>query len=185
MLFGKTIESKAAEAVRSPRVISFLLKDDGEIPNNPSLPVLIYRGALRLPRRKPARLVQHIVVANSWGGTWLNGIYDFHHYHSTAHEVLVVFAGSSSVKLGGEQGLIQMISRGDVLVIPAGVAHKNEGASPDFAVLGAYPEGQEWDLCYGKPGERPQTDQNIAAVPLPALDPIYGAEGPLLQRWAG
>ncbi len=70
-----------------------------------------------------------------------------------------------------------------MVIIPAGVGHKNCGASRDFAVLGAYPAGQKWDMCYGKPGERPQTDQNIARVQLPEGDPVYGAGGPLLERW--
>ena len=35
----------------------------------------------------------------------------------------------------------------------------------------------------GLPGERPQADRNIAAVPLPDKDPLHGADGPLEQRW--
>lgn len=75
------------------------------------------------------------------------------------------------------------MSRGDVVVIPAGVAHKNLGASPGFALVGAYPAGQLWDMMYGKPGERPRADENIARVPLPEADPVYGAGGPLLAHW--
>ncbi len=29
--------------------------------------------------------------------------FEFHHYHSTAHEVLVVYSGSAKVQLGGER----------------------------------------------------------------------------------
>ena len=53
----------------------------------------------------------------------------------------------------------------------------------DFLVVGAYPPGQYWDLCRGAPGERPQTLENIARVPLPPTDPIYGQAGPLLEYW--
>jgi uncharacterized protein YjlB len=40
--------------------------------------------------------------------------------------------------------------KGDVLLIPAGVAHKNVGASIDFKCVGAYPGGKEFDINLGK-----------------------------------
>jgi uncharacterized protein YjlB len=85
--------------------------------------------------------------------------------------------------LGGDGGIIFDLRAGDVLVIPAGVAHKNLGATSDFAVVGAYPDGRDWDLNYGKAGERPKTDDNIAKVPLPRSDPLYGPRGPLVRHW--
>ena len=69
------------------------------------------------------------------------------------------------------------------MIIPAGVGHKNLGASQDFAVVGAYPARQHWDMCHGKPGERPKADKNIARVPLPEADPVYGPNGPLVDKW--
>jgi len=108
----------------------------------------------------------------------------YHHYHSTAHEVLGVYHGSAKVLLGGEKGLVVDIHAGDVLLIPAGVAHKNLSSNTDFRVVGAYPEGQDWDMNYGKPGERPKADMNIERVAVPRLDPIYAAAGPLLKKWA-
>jgi len=72
---------------------------------------------------------------------------------------------------------------GDVLVIPAGVAHKNLGASADLGVVGAYPRGQSPDMNDGHDGERPRADQNIAQVPLPAADPVFGVDGPLMRQW--
>jgi uncharacterized protein YjlB len=70
-----------------------------------------------------------------------------------------------------------------VVIIPAGVGHKNMGSSSDFRVVGAYPPGQTWDMNYGKPNERPQADKNISRVPLPPADPIYGDNGPLVEFW--
>src|SRR4029453_3761509 len=70
-----------------------------------------------------------------------------------------------------------------VILIPAGVAHHNIGASPDFSVVGAYPDGRQWDLLRGLPGERPKSDRTIAALPIPHYDPIYGVDGPLRQIW--
>jgi uncharacterized protein YjlB len=167
----------------TPEIRSCRLKDDGAIPNNPRLPLLIYKRALSLPGQDPAAAIERLLAKNQWGGSWRNGIYFYHHYHSTAHEVLVAFCGSTTVQLGGEHGITETIEPGDVLLIPAGVGHKNLGSSNDFAIVGAYPAGQNWDMCYGKPGERPRADENIDRVPLPKADPIYGTAGPLMEQW--
>jgi uncharacterized protein YjlB len=164
-------------------VRAVLLKDDGAIPNNPRLPLLIYKDAVELLENDPAGFVEQLLRSHQWGGSWRNGIYSYHHYHSTAHEVLVIYGGSAEVQLGGENGIRESLHSGDVIVIPAGVGHKNLGSSDDFAVVGAYPAGQDWDICYGKPSERPRADKNIERVALPTADPIYGESGPLRQHW--
>jgi len=171
------------ELLNQPTVSSHKLQDDGAIPNNPRLPLLIYHKAVNLLAREAASEIEELLAAHQWGGSWRNGIYNYHHYHSTAHEVLIVYAGCATVKLGGEKGVTETIQPGDVLVIPAGVGHKNLKSTSGFAIVGAYPEGQDWDMCYGHPGERPKTDQNIARVPLPQADPVYGPNGPLLEMW--
>jgi len=76
------------------------------------------------------------------------------------------------------------VEKGDVVIIPAGVAHKNLECSRDFRAVGAYPDGQRPDTRYGKPGERPQVDDNIARVPLPPADPVFGKRGELMTQWA-
>jgi uncharacterized protein YjlB len=38
-------------------------------------------------------------------------------------------------------------------------------------------------MCYGESGERPQADHNIARVPVPEADPVYGTDGPLIEYW--
>jgi uncharacterized protein YjlB len=159
------------------------LKDDGSIPNNSRLPLLIYKRALNPPAQDPASAIEGLLGSNKWGGCWRNGIYSFHHYHSTAHEALLVYRGSAEVQLGGKSGIVETIEPGDVLIIPAGVGHKNLGDWGDFGIIGAYPAGQSWDLCYGKPGERPRTDENIARVPLPKADPVFGDAGPMMKEW--
>lgn len=158
--------------------------DDGSIPNHPHLPLLVYPGVLRFGRQDPAAACEAIFMRAGWGNTWRNGIFSFHHYHSTAHEALAIARGQARVHMGGEAGEILEIAAGDVLVIPAGVGHKNLGASADLLVVGAYPPGPTWDLCRGDPGERPQVLDNIQAVPLPATDPVYGATGPLHEHWS-
>ncbi len=161
----------------------YLFEDDGRLPNNPHLPLLLYRGALTLPKDDPARGFEELFARHGWGDSWRNSIYGYHHYHSTAHEVLGIARGRVRVRLGGERGIAVELVAGNVVVIPAGVGHKNEGSSPDLLVIGAYPEGQEVDLCRGEAGERPRVLANIARVPLPASDPVLGESRPLLSRW--
>lgn len=163
-------------------IITVTLKDDGTFPNNENLPLIVYRQALVFGNGGP-EVVEKIFARNGWGGSWRNGIYGYHHYHSTAHEVLGVYSGSCKVQLGGPEGRSFEIKKGDVVLIPAGVAHKNLGSSSDFRVVGAYPEGQSWDMNYGKPGERPAADENIAKVALPEMDPVFGKEGPVNEQW--
>jgi uncharacterized protein YjlB len=159
-----------------------LLGDDGIFPNS-RFPLIVYPGVMSLPVRDPASGFESLFESNRWGGSWRNGVYGFHHYHSAAHEVLGCYGGHARIQLGGENGIIVEVNRGDVVVIPAGVAHKNLASSRDFGIVGAYPFGQAPDMNYGKPGERPRADQNIAEVPLPEADPVYGAEGPLGSLW--
>jgi uncharacterized protein YjlB len=97
--------------------------------------------------------------------------------------VLGIARGQTRVQLGGERGVVLAVKAGDAMAIPAGGGHKNLGASPDLLVVGAYPPGQDWDLCRGKPGERPEALENIARVPLPSIDPVYGKGGPLVKLW--
>jgi len=160
----------------------FRFEDDGVFPNS-VLPLLVYRRALTADGQDPASVFEERFANNDWCNSWRDGVYSFAHYHSTTHEILGVYRGTASLRLGGQVGRTVEVNFGDVIVIPAGVAHEKVGASADFAVVGAYPDGREWDLLRGRPGERPEADQRIAALPIPENDPIYGAEGPLRQIW--
>lgn len=165
------------------KAITHLIPDDGSIPNNPTLPLILYTGAIDFGLDDPASVCEQLFAQNGWGRSWRNGIFDFHHYHSNIHEVLAIAQGSAKVHLGGEQGIITNVSAGDVILLPAGWGHKNLGSSPDLLVIGAYPPGPSCDLCRGLPEERPQVLANIAAVELPTLDPVYGDDGPLAKHW--
>ena len=166
-----------------PEVILQRLTDDGVFPNNANLPLTVYREAVALPEHDPAAAFEALFAAHDWPPAWRYGIFGYHHYHSTAHEVLGVFRGRATIQFGGEQGVVMEVQAGDVVVIPAGVAHKSLDSSRNFCAVGAYPRGQQWDTCTGKPGERPRADDNIAAVPLPQADPVYGPKGPLMTHW--
>lgn len=184
---NKSIDNRQTDrlqsAILSAQVTHRRLKDDGTFPNNGKLPLLIFQKALSLSQKNPATIVADLFESNGWNGSWRNGIYGFHHYHSRAHEVLGVYSGYAKVQLGGENGIIQTIRCGDVVIIPAGVAHKNLGDGDNFRVVGAYPSGQSPDMCYGKTGERPWADGHIARASLPPKDPVYGASGPLKAHW--
>ena len=164
------------------QVMPVQLAADEVFPNN-VVPALIYRRVITSVEDDPAAAFEELFESNGWTDAWRNGIYDYHHYHSTAHEVLGIARGNVKVHLGGPRGRVFELSAGDVVVIPAGVSHKNVGSSSDLLVVGAYPKGTSPDMCYGKEGERPRADANIAAVPLPASDPVVGKNGGLVQEW--
>ncbi|MGO8586994.1 hypothetical protein ACC846_39325, partial [Rhizobium ruizarguesonis] len=50
-------------------------------PDNPHLPVLIYRG---LFADGVATDFDRRFAANGWTGIWTNGVFDYQHYHSGA-----------------------------------------------------------------------------------------------------
>ena len=165
----------------------YLFADDGRFPNS-GYPVLVYRavaveGVAHAVGTKRAAGFEQLFAAHAWPAAWRNGLYGEHHYHSTAHEALGVYEGWVQARLGGERGQLVRLEAGDVVVIPAGVAHCNEGQSKDFRVVGAYPRGTDMDMNYGQPRERPAADRHIAAVPLPEQDPVFGVGGALLELW--
>jgi uncharacterized protein YjlB len=155
------------------------LEDAGGIPNS-RLPVLVYH---QVADAGEPDACGEMFARNGWLGAWVDGIYSFHHFHSTAHEVLGIVAGSATVVLGGPSGPRFEIHRGDVLVLPAGTGHCNAGSSAELLVVGAYPGGMRWDLRRGDPAERDEVVANIEAVPLPDADPVAGPDGPLAEIW--
>lgn len=161
---------------------TLLFTDDGRIPNS-KYPLLVYRKAFSVPGAAGAAWLENRFAANRWTNSWRNGVFPYHHYHSISHEVLGIYGGSALLHLGGEKGGQVRVHAGDILVIPAGVGHKKLTASADFGVVGAYPDGRTYDVLRGEPGERPQADKNITALPLPATDPLLGNENGLVRLW--
>lgn len=146
----------------------------------PKFPVLHYKAAFNNPG---AKNVKEHLQKNNWTNAWTDGIYDYHHYHSTTHEVLVIISGKSMVHFGGSEGILLKLEAGDVIVIPAGVAHKRVEASEDFLVVGAYPDGEEYDMKYGLLNEIQEAEENIQNASVPFTDPVYGKNGPLTTIW--
>jgi uncharacterized protein YjlB len=167
-------ESKSTQSLHCP--------DDGTFPNN-AMPVVLLCNAFAAATSLHPAEIERVFHANGWVNTWRNGLYSFQHYHSTAHEALGIYSGWVKAQLGGPTGEIVTVKAGDVVILPAGVAHKNIEQSADFKVVGAYPVGQIPDMKYGKSGERPLVDKKIASVALPAKDPVFGEDGPLMKKW--
>lgn len=160
--------------------LTFSFRDDGAIPNS-RLPLLVYRGAL--PADPVA--IERAFAANRWPPAWRDGVHPFHHFHSTAHEALGVARGEASVLFGGPGGEVLTVRAGDVVVVPAGVAHCNQGQSADLLIVGAYPDNaRRPDLRRGHPAEHRDAVRAVEAVPLPPADPVAGQGGPLPRLWA-
>ncbi len=161
-----------------------LLPAHGGFPNA-ALPLLLHRTAL-VP---DAAGMLAAFAANGWANGWRNGIFRFHHFHSIAHEALGIAAGWVKVAFGGPPtpgapGAQLVLSAGDVAVIPAGMAHCNLAQSADLLVVGAYPDGAEYDIRRGDPAELPAVRRAIAAVPLPRADPLLGAAAGAAAIWS-
>ena len=161
----------------------FFCKANAEFPNSP-LPVILYRQALHLPFFFKASYVRKLFVKHHWANSWNGGVFTYDHYHSTTDEVLGFYKGSTTLLLGGENCHRVQVEKGDILVIPAGVAHKNLGKEHQVKCVGAYPDGREYDIMTGRPGERPVSEQHIAALPVPDEDPFYGSKLGLPSLWS-
>lgn len=151
------------------------------MPNNPRFPALLYKNVLTQAQSTNPRDLEDLFTRNGWQPRWRDGVYGYHHYHTTAHEALGFVGGSARLMLGGPRGREVDVEAGDVLVLPAGVGHCTMRTDKRFLAIGAYPPGQDWDLC--------KTTADVAALerirhlPAPTSDPVEGSEGLLLDLW--
>jgi uncharacterized protein YjlB len=165
-----------------PEVETFRLNASGDIPNS-ELPLILYKRALPPDLQNPGGC-QALFARNNWRGNWVDGIFDYWHFHVTGHEALGCVAGSAKVGFGGDGGIEAEFQAGDIVVIPAGVGHKRLSERRDgFTVVGGYPPGQ--DGAISRPGDMPldEARRRIAALALPRSDPLSGNEGPLISAW--
>ena len=171
-------------SAKHPAPVTATFADDGMIPNNPTLPLVLHRGAIDLyGTPDPERLIEKTFAANGWGDMWRNGIYDYTHYHATVHEVLGVARGHARVRFGGDAGRELEIAAGDVAILPAGTGHQCLSASADLAVVGAYPPGAKMQVTRPTPDSHAKALKSIPQVGLPKTDPVMGPEGPLVRLW--
>ena len=164
--------------------ITHKFSDDGSIPNNAALPLVLYRGGIDLAGSPdPEPVIEKIFAGNGWGGLWRNGIYRYVHYHSMIHEAMAIARGRATVRFGGEHGREIKVGPGDVVILPAGTGHQLMTQTQELVVIGAYPPSGKYDLCRGSKSEHKKALVSIPNVPPPAADPVFGASGPLLALW--
>jgi uncharacterized protein YjlB len=181
---GKHSAAAMRRFVRRRKAHAVMFEDDGAIPNNARLPFIHYRSPVRLTQAQdPAAVFEGLFESNGWTNSWRDGIYDFLHYHSSTHEVLGIARGHARVRFGGDGGKIIQLRAGDVVILPAGTGHQRVSASRDLLVVGAYPPSGKYDECKGSGEEREHALKSIPEVRLPDKDPVYGADGPLLDLW--
>ena len=172
------------------RADTFMLDPRAWVPNNGHLPVILYRDALdagahdaRRSRddERIAEAFEAMFARNGWPPKWRDGIFDYHHFHSSAHEVLGIAAGAAEVIVGGPGGRVVHLDAGDVILLPAGTGHCLQSSSGPLMVIGAYPPGQQWDIRRDAltDAERDAMEK----LPFPHSDPVLGAQGPLMQNW--
>ncbi len=164
--------------------ITYNFRDDGRIPNNPHLPLVLYRASIDLAGSPdPEAVIEKTFAANGWGNMWRNGIYPYVHYHSMIHEAMGIARGRARVRFGGENGEEIEITPGDVVILPAGTGHQCLEQSPTLVVIGAYPPSGSYNLCRGTRPDHAKAVLTIPKVPLPPTDPVFGSDGPLIALW--
>ena len=155
-----------------------LLHAVNEWPNNANYPLIVYCGAYDSERDGDGRV---LLQANGWTSPWAWGVFDFHHYHSTAWEALLCVRGEAEVQFGGPTGPVLHPSAGDLLLVPPGVVHKQLSSGGGFTLLGAYPDHDgcrtpEADTVRGPPTDRQAA--NIRKCPPPQSCPLFGMKPP-------
>ena len=165
-------------------VVHRIIEDSGDIPNNPQLPLILYRNALTFTTDSPDDDVQRTFHANGWGNGWQGqAIFSYHHYHAEAHEVVGIAQGRAVVQFGGPDGPVFEVKAGDVALIPAGVGHCRLDDEPGLSVVGAYPPGQSPDLRREGEAAGDALREAVRNVPLPTTDPVTGAAGAVIDLW--
>jgi uncharacterized protein YjlB len=154
------------------------------VPNNDKYPAVLARDALGGARDDAA--AKALLRSNGWGGAWTWRVFDFHHFHPDAFEVLAVSRGSATLMLGGPQGEKVDVEAGDAMILPPGFGHCQIEARDGFRICGAYPPGQEnYTVIRAEEGYDEATLKEIAAVEEPSTDPIWGGSGALLDALLG
>lgn len=172
-------------ALKDLHVSSYQIPAFGLIPNTSiqKKPLLIYHSAFH-PSVSASAIESHLSSVGVVSPQWRYTMYSQSHFHSTAHEVLCVASGKARLCFGGEENPKRVeaeLEKGDVIVVPAGVAHRLlKDIDRGFNMVGSYPIGKSWDMCYGRKGEEDKV-KGIESLGWFSSDPIFGDEGPSLQ----
>lgn len=209
-------------------IISYDIKPTKLIPNSPKQ-LLLYKNVFVQDGKVDITRAYDTFLKNGWDVQWVTryGRTQRSHYHPETHEAMIVVSGPGSIRWGvadlddddekhtygdarEEGGLLMEVNVGDVLIVPAGVAHKNYDpftANPDFkpltgkargiesddpramvqnvelegfTMMGAYPRGLNWS--WEEKGD-PSTFEACWNVEVPTLDPVFGVEGGIRKYW--
>jgi uncharacterized protein YjlB len=166
---------------------AFTLAPNQWVPNNSRLPVLLWRAALDPARAggaagtECAARFEALFGGNGWPAQWRDGIFDYHHFHSTAHEALGIAAGHADLIIGGPNGRVVRVEAGDALVLPAGTGHCLMSSGGRLLVVGGYPPGQQWDIR--RDALSPDELRAMELLPFPSSDPVEGEGGALTELW--
>lgn len=165
-------------------VQTITIKENQPFPNN-SLPVLYYPEAIKelTNSKHTGEEVMKFLESNGYSNGWVGGIFTYHHFHSNTHEVLACISGKSEVQLGGPDFEVYPFKAGDVLLLPAGVAHKLIEATDDFQIVGAYPEGKEPDMQKGDTKNYEEMKERISRLGIPEYDPVEKTTGGVFDYW--
>ncbi|TCM13988.1 uncharacterized protein YjlB [Novosphingobium sp. PhB165] len=152
--------------------VKLLFAANDWVPNNQRLPVLVYRAVESGSCETTARAFEKRFAQHGWPPKWRDTIFEYHHYHSTAHETLGIASGRATLVLGGPGANSIEVEAGDALLLPVGTGHCRIQASEDFLAVGAYPKGQNWDICRGAP--TPAALERIRSMPAAPQNPVSG-----------
>ena len=104
-------------------------------------------------------------------------IFSYHHYHSKAWELLLCFSGEASVQFGGKLGPMVTVAKGDLVLVPPGLAHKQLDDKNGFSLLGSYPTfgfDGSIDTLTGRPTIEER--ERIVKCHVPERDPIFNLD---------
>ena len=161
-----------------PIIRELHVKSNDTFPNS-HFPVLLYKRVLDVPAFFAASKIEKHFIANGWTGIVSAPVLAKHAYHSNAHKVLAAIKGQAMILIGGENGKHVKFEKGDVLIIPAGVAHKNLSKESDIVCVTAYYGNDKVETLYGD-----EAKHDLPDMPVPAADPFYGEnENGLLHAW--
>ncbi|MCJ1320607.1 hypothetical protein MMC15_005947 [Xylographa vitiligo] len=182
---SKAAVAMNANPLKTLRVSRYQIPPHNLIPNTSIQhhPLLIYHSAF--PSFASATSIEsHLRQMGVVTPQWRYTMYSTTHFHSSSHEVLAISNGRAKLCFGGEenpQSVEPVVEKGDVIVVAAGVGHRLlEDLEGGFEMVGSYPTGKQWDMCYGREAEREKIEA-IRDLKWFDRDPVYGHEGPVLN----
>ena len=185
MIISSNTMAAKLTPLKELKVLKYQIPAHGLTPNTSiqNKPLLIYRSAFP-SNTNASQIESHLSSIGVVTPAWRFTMYNFSHFHSTSHEVLGIASGKAKLCFGHEDNpkrFEEVLQKGDVIIMPAGVSHRLlDDLEGGFSMVGSYPTGCDWDMCYGKKGEEGKIER-IKSLPWFERDPVYGDSGPALE----